>query len=106
MREKRLILQLNRGLYQLPGAGGDANQMLIVRSATRCFTRVSRSTPSRASRCRCTVCQRRSSIYSATDRAPSLNLAREGLREALRQRKASPAEVAEYANDAGIWKVV
>jgi hypothetical protein len=47
-------------------------------------------------------------IQGAKDGSPNLNLALEleGLREALRQRKASPAEVAEHANDAGIWKVV
>jgi hypothetical protein len=28
MREKGLILQLSRGLYQLPDVGGDANQVL------------------------------------------------------------------------------
>lgn len=33
-------------------------------------------------------------------------MAIEGLREALRQRKATPTEIAEYANDAGILKVV
>jgi hypothetical protein len=42
-------------------------------------------------------------IQGAKDGSPNLI---EGLREALRQRKASPAEVAEHANDAGIWKVV
>jgi hypothetical protein len=30
----------------------------------------------------------------------------EGLREVLRQRKATPAEIARYAGEAGIWKVV
>ena len=35
-----------------------------------------------------------------------LNLALEGLREALRQRKATPAELARCAENAGIWKVV
>ena len=35
-----------------------------------------------------------------------LNLALEGLREGLRQRKATPAEIARYASEAGIWKVV
>jgi len=35
-----------------------------------------------------------------------LNLALEGMREALRQRKATPAEIAKYAHEAGIWKVV
>jgi predicted transcriptional regulator of viral defense system len=39
-------------------------------------------------------------------KSPGLNLALEGLREALRQRKASPAEIARYANEAGIWKVI
>jgi hypothetical protein len=39
-------------------------------------------------------------------KSPGLNLALEGLREALRQRKATPAEIAEYASEAGIWKVV
>jgi predicted transcriptional regulator of viral defense system len=38
--------------------------------------------------------------------SPGLNIALEGLREALRQRKATPAQIAEYANEAGIWKVV
>lgn len=30
----------------------------------------------------------------------------EGLRTALRERKASPAQIARYANEAGIWKVM
>jgi predicted transcriptional regulator of viral defense system len=39
-------------------------------------------------------------------KSPGLNLALEGLREALRQRKATPAEIARYASEARIWKVV
>lgn len=39
-------------------------------------------------------------------KAPGLNLALEGLREALRQRKATPSEIARHATEAGIWKVV
>ena len=39
-------------------------------------------------------------------KSPGLNLALEGLREALRQRKARPADIAKYANEAGVWKVV
>jgi predicted transcriptional regulator of viral defense system len=38
--------------------------------------------------------------------SPGLGLAIEGLREALRQRKATPAEIARYADAGGIWKVV
>ena len=34
-----------------------------------------------------------------------LNLALEGLREVLRQRKATVAEIARHARD-GIWKIV
>jgi predicted transcriptional regulator of viral defense system len=39
-------------------------------------------------------------------KSTGLNLALEGLREALRRRKATPAEIARYANEAGVWKVV
>lgn len=35
-----------------------------------------------------------------------LNLALEALREALRQRKATPADITKYAVHAGIWKVM
>ncbi len=38
--------------------------------------------------------------------SPGLNLALEGLREALRLRKASPSEIARYADEARLWKVV
>jgi predicted transcriptional regulator of viral defense system len=39
-------------------------------------------------------------------KSPGLNLALEGLREALRRRKATPAEIARYATDGGVWKIV
>jgi predicted transcriptional regulator of viral defense system len=39
-------------------------------------------------------------------KSPGLNLALDGLREVLRQRKATPAEIARYAMEGGIWKVV
>ncbi|HZR74293.1 type IV toxin-antitoxin system AbiEi family antitoxin domain-containing protein [Bradyrhizobium sp.] len=39
-------------------------------------------------------------------RSPGLNLALEGLREALRTRKVSPSDIARYATETGIWKVV
>ena len=35
-----------------------------------------------------------------------VGLAVEGLRTALRERKVSPAQVARYANEAGIWKIM
>jgi hypothetical protein len=35
-----------------------------------------------------------------------LDQAIQGLKEALRQRKATPAEIARYAAEAGIWKIV
>jgi Transcriptional regulator, AbiEi antitoxin len=38
--------------------------------------------------------------------SPGLNLALEGLREVLRQRKATPAEIAFTAEEVGIWKVM
>lgn len=39
-------------------------------------------------------------------KSPGLNLALEGLRETLRRRKATPSEIARYATEGGIWKVV
>jgi hypothetical protein len=39
-------------------------------------------------------------------KSPGLNLALEGLREALRQRKATAAEIARYAIEGGVCKVV
>lgn len=39
-------------------------------------------------------------------KSPGLNLAIEGLKEALRLRKATPAEIARYAEEGGVWKVV
>ena len=36
----------------------------------------------------------------------SLGQALQGMKEALRQRRATPAEIARYAGAAGIWKVV
>lgn len=38
--------------------------------------------------------------------SPGLNVALEGLRSALRQRKATPSEIARCAEEAGAWKVV
>ena len=48
----------------------------------------------------------RASAGRRYQKSPGLNLALEGLREALRQRKATPAEIARLADKAGIWKVV
>jgi predicted transcriptional regulator of viral defense system len=39
-------------------------------------------------------------------KSPGLNLALEGLKEVLRQRKATPSVIARYAMEGGIWKVV
>jgi hypothetical protein len=39
-------------------------------------------------------------------RSPGLNLALEGMKEVLRERKATPAEIARYADEAGIWRVM
>jgi predicted transcriptional regulator of viral defense system len=38
--------------------------------------------------------------------SPGLAVAIEGLREALRRRRATPADIARYAQEAGIWHVV
>ncbi len=38
--------------------------------------------------------------------SPGLNLAIEGLREALKRRKTTPSEIAAFAEQAGIWKIM
>lgn len=39
-------------------------------------------------------------------RTVGINVAIEGLREAIRQRKATPGEIARHAAEAGVWKVM
>ena len=39
-------------------------------------------------------------------RTVGINVALEGLREALRNRKATPAQIAKYASDARVWKTM
>jgi predicted transcriptional regulator of viral defense system len=39
-------------------------------------------------------------------KSPGLNIALEGLREALRQRKATPSEIARYAQEVKVWRIV
>jgi predicted transcriptional regulator of viral defense system len=43
---------------------------------------------------------------AGNQRGPSLELFLEGMREALRQRKATPAEIAQFAEQAGVWKAL
>ena len=164
MKEKGLIRQLSRGLYQLPDALPDANHSLaeaakLVPKGIIClvsalaFHELTDTIPSRVWMAigpkdrlpragqpplqfvrfgdkvlRSGIEQHRIEgvpvrIYNPAktvvdlfryrqragkryQKSPGLNLALEGLREALRQRKATPSEIAKYANEAGIWKVV
>jgi predicted transcriptional regulator of viral defense system len=164
MREKGLILQLSRGLYQLPDAIGDTNHALaeaaklvpkgvvclvsalafhqltdtiprsvwmaigpkdrrpavthpplqIVRFRGKMFDegfenhRVEGVTVPVYNVAKTVVdlFRYRQSAGKRYKKSPGLNLALEGLRAALHQRKATPAEIAEYASDAGIWKIV
>ena len=164
MREKGLILQLSRGLYQLPDAGGDTNHTLaeaakLVPNGVVCLVSalafhqltdtIPRSVwmaigpkdrrpavthpPLQIVRFRETMLRPgieehriegvtvriyniaktvvdlfryRQSAGKRYKKSPGLNLALEGLREALRQRKTTPAQIAEFASDAGIWKTV
>jgi len=48
----------------------------------------------------------RQSAGTRYQKSPGLNLALEGLREALRQRKATPSDIARYATEGDVWKVV
>jgi predicted transcriptional regulator of viral defense system len=164
MREKGLILQLSRGLYQLPDAGGDANHALaeaakLVPTGVVClvsalaFHQLTDTIPHsvwmaigpknrrpavthpplqivrfrekmlhagveehriegvtvriyNVAKTVVDLFRYRQSAGKRYKKSPGLNLALEGLREALRERKATPAQIAEYASDAGIWKIV
>jgi predicted transcriptional regulator of viral defense system len=48
----------------------------------------------------------RQSAGKRYQKAPGLNIALEGMREALRQHKATPSAIAQYATQAGIWKTL
>ena len=164
MKEKGIIVQLGRGLYQLPDAALDANHALaeaakLVPKGVVCLTsalafhELTDTIPSRVwmaigpkdrrpraetpplqfvrfgqkvltsgikehmiegvrvriydpAKTVVDLFRYRRSAGKRYQKSPGLNLALEGLREALRQRKTTPAEIARYANEAGIWKVV
>jgi predicted transcriptional regulator of viral defense system len=164
MKEKGLVLQLSRGLYQLPDASFDTHHALaeaakLVPKGIVCLTSalafhgLTDTIPSRVwmaigakdrrprtetpplqfvrfgekvltsgikehliegvrvrvynpAKTVVDLFRYRRSAGKRYQKSPGLNLALEGLREALRQRKASPAEIARYANEAGVWKVV
>jgi predicted transcriptional regulator of viral defense system len=164
MKEKGLILQLTRGLYQLPDSSSDVNHPLaeavkLVPKGVIClvtalaFHELTDTIPARVwiaiapkdRRPRAThpplqivrfgdkvfsagmekhliegvtvriynpaktvvdLFRYRQSAGKRYQKSPGLNLALEGMKQALRQRKATPAEIAKYADDAGIWKVV
>jgi predicted transcriptional regulator of viral defense system len=164
MKQKGLIVQLGRGLYQLPDASTDANHSLaeaakLVPKGVVCLTSalafhgLTDTIPSRVWMAIGPKDRRpraddpplqfvrfgqkvlnagikehriegvRVRIYSPAktvvdlfryrrsagrryQKSPGLNLALEGLREALRRRKTTAAEIARYANEAGVWKVV
>ncbi len=164
MEEKGALVQLSRGLYQLPDASLDPNHSLaeaakrvpkgiICLTSALAFHELTDTIPSRVWmaigpkdwRPRVThpplqivrfgpkvltsgieehmiegvlvriydpaktvvdLFRYRQSAGTRYQRSPGLNIALEGLREALRTRKATPAEIARYAEGAGIWKVV
>jgi predicted transcriptional regulator of viral defense system len=164
LKDKGLITQLGRGLYQLPDASLDANHSLAeaakrVPNGVVClvsalaFHELTDTIPSRvwmaigpkdrqprveAPRLQIvrfkpdllragvemhTIEAVPVKFYSAAKtvvdlfryrqragvryrHSPGLNLAIEGLREALRTRKATPAKIAKHAEEAGIWKII
>jgi len=164
MKKKGLVLQLSRGLYQLPDASVDTHHALaeaakLVPKGVICLTsalayhgltdaipsRVWMAIGSKDRRPRVDVpplqivrfgekvltsgtkehiiegvrvriydpdktvvdmFRYRRSAGKRYQKSPGLNLALEGLREALRQRKATAAEIARYAIEGGVWKVV
>lgn len=164
MKAKGLVLQLSRGLYQLPNASPDVNHSLaeaakLVPKGVIClvtalaFHELTDSIPARVwmaigpkdrrpraghpplqfvrfrdKMLRSGVEEHlvegvRVRIYNPAktvvdlfryrqragkryQKSPGLNLALEGLKEALRLRRATPSEIARYATEGGVWKVV
>ncbi len=164
MKERGLVLQLGRGLYQLPDASFDANhalaeaaklvpkgvvclisalayheltdtisrgvwmaigpkdrrpsveqpRLVIVRFGPKVLSagldehliegvKVRTFNPAKTVVDLFRYRQRAGQRYQ---KSPGLNLALEGMREALRQRKATPAEIARYAEEAGVWNAL
>jgi predicted transcriptional regulator of viral defense system len=164
MKEKGLILQLSRGLYQLPDSEVHANHALAEASkiapkgvvclvSALAFHELTDTMPSRVwmaigARERKPIARHpplqfarfgENVLHAGTEthliegvavkiynpaktivdlfryrrsegrrfsKGPGLNLALEGMKEALRHRKATPADIARYAIEAGNWKVV
>ena len=52
------------------------------------------------------LCRYRQQAGKRYQKSPGLTLALEGMSQALRQRKASPAAIANYAVEAGVWKAL
>lgn len=164
MKRKGLVLQLSRGLYQLPGAPLDANHALaeaakrvpkgvVCLVSALAFHELTDTIPSRVwiavgpkdrrpatnmpplqivrfpdrllrpgvkehmiegvpvpitnpAKTVVDLFRYRRSAGKRYQKSPGLNLALEGLREALKQRKATPAEIARHAEEAGVWKAL
>jgi len=164
MQKRGLIVQLGRGLYQLPDAPPDVNHELaqaakrvpkgiICLTSALAYHELTDTTPSRvwmaigskdwrprvgspaiqfvrfgpnvkdkgveehviegvpvriygAAKTVVDLFRYRQSAGKRYRNSPGLNLAIEGLRETLRLRKATPSEIARYAVEGGIWKVV
>jgi hypothetical protein len=102
MKARGLILQIRRGLYQLPDAAFDVNHSLAEAVVIE-GVRVRIYSPAKTV---VDLFRYRRSAGKRYQKSPGLNLALEGLREALRLRKATPSEIARYANEAGVWKIV
>ncbi len=164
MKERGLVLQLGRGLYQLPDASFDANHALaaavkLVPKGVVCLTSAlayheltdtiprgvwlaigSKDRRPNVEQPRLIIARFGPKVFSTGieehiiegvkvrifnpaktvvdlfryrqragqryQKSPGLNRALEGMREALRQRKATPAEIARYAEEAGVWKAI
>ena len=163
MKERGLVLQLGRGLYQLPDASFDAHhalaaaaklvpkgvvcltsalayheltdtisrgvwmaigskdrrpqieqpRLVIVRFGPKVFStgieHVIEGVTVRIFNPAKTVVdlfRYRPSVGKLYKKSPGLNLGLEGMREALLQRKATPAEIARFAEEAGVWNAM
>ncbi len=164
MRERGLVSQLGRGLYQLPDASVDANHALaaaakLVPKGIVCLTSAlayheltdviprgvwmaigAKDRRPRVKQPKLIIVRFGPKVFSTGveehviegvtvrifnpaktvvdlfryrrragrlyEKSPGMNIALEGMREALRQRRAMPAEIARVAEEAGVWNAM
>ena len=103
LEREAAIVRLARGLYQLPDASMDAHHTLA--EAAKLRVGMERHVIDGVEVPIFGVAKTIAYLFRYR-RTVGINVALEGLREALRKRKATPAQIAKYASAAQVWKTM